>query len=440
MPNPLVNPTHDPELRSWVGSANDRATDFPIQNLPFGRFRAAEGDRTGVAIGELIVDLTGASAAGLFAGAAAEAAKAGAQGLDQLARLGLPAASALRFALSTMLVDGSRHRTGIEPFLREQRGTDMLLPMPVRHFTDMCVSTFHIGRRRGTDSNGQPLCPPAMRHIPVGYDGRPGSVVVSGSPVRRPWGTWQHPEGEGEPQFGPEPRLDYELEIGIWLAGTGKDGGSTTTIGEASEAIFGYGLLNDWSARGIQFFETMLGPFLGKSIATTVSPWIVTSEAVAPFRIPAFVRPPCDPPVPVHLDDADDRHAGGLAIALEAAIESAAMREAGLPPHRVCATDFRHMYWTPAQMIAHHASNGCVVAAGDLIGTGTCSGPDPAEAACLLERNFGGPWQLPGGETRGWLEDGDRVLLRGRLERPGYVPIGLGTAEGLIEPALQVFG
>lgn len=311
----------------------------------------------------------------------------------------------------------------------------MLLPTPVRQFSDMCVSTFHIGRRNGNDDRGQPICPPVFRTLPVGYDGRASSVIVSGTPVRRPNGISTTEIGGDDSHYGPEPRQDYELEVGAWFGGTGNAQGEPIPIGEAADHLFGLCLLNDWSARGIQLWETMLGPFLGKSLATTVSPWIVTAEALAPFRVPAFPRPQGDPPVPRHLLDADDQALGGYDIGLEAWLQTAKMREAGAAPAEICRTNFRHMYWTFAQMLAHHAGNGCGLAAGDLIGSGTCSGPEIAEAACLIEKIVGGEVSLPGGETRTFLEDGDAVILRGRAERSGYVSIGFGEASGRITPA-----
>ena len=248
--------------------------------------------------------------------------------------------------------------------------------------------------------------------------------------------SWQPTLGGSELAFGPEPRQDYELEVGLWFGGAGNAHGRPLSMAQAGEALFGICLLNDWSARGIQYWETMLGPFLGKSLATTVSPWIITVEALAPFRVPAFARPPGDPAVPAHLQAATDQQSGGFDIALSAHLQTAAMRTAGAAPEVICRTNFRHMYWTFAQMVAHHASNGCALAAGDLIGSGTCSGPEASEAACLAERQAAGPTQLANGETRAWLEDGDAIVLRGRASREGYVSIGFGEASGWIEPAL----
>lgn len=430
-----LNATHDPARRSWVRSANDPTSDFPIQNLPFGRFRRDGGrPQGGVAIGDQIVDLSATLDAGLLEGEARDVAQAAAgDDLLPLLRLGARSASALRAALSDMLSEDGPDRSRVESLqnriLVAQAEVEMLLPTAVRQFSDMCVSTFHIGRFAGNDERGQPICPPVFRTIPVGYDGRASSVVVSGTPVRRPNGLWTAElGGTSDPQYGPEPRQDYELEVGAWFGGPGNDLGHPINIGDAAASMFGLCLLNDWSARGIQLWETMLGPFLGKSLATTVSPWIVTMEALAPFRIPAFARPEGDPPVPAHLCTPADQSEGGLDITLEAWLRTPTM--SGPEEALICKTNFRHMYWTFAQMIAHHSSNGCALGPGDLIGSGTCSGPAISEAACLIEASSAGPLRLPNGERRMWLADGDTVTLRGRASRRGFRTIGFGEATG----------
>lgn len=438
---PGIDATHDPARRSWVASANRPNSDFPIQNLPFGCFRRpGETARGGVAIGDKVVDIRQLATSGLLTGQAAEAAQAGAgDDLHPLLALGNHHAEAFRHRLSDLLTEGSGAATTMveSGCLIDAAEAEMLLPLPVRQFTDMCVSTYHIGRRRGNDANGEPICPPMFRTIPVGYDGRASSVVVSGTPVRRPNGTWQVVAEGPETAFGPEPRQDYELELGLWIGGKGNVLGTPLTMGAAADVIWGYSLVNDWSARGIQFWETMLGPFLGKSLSTTVSPWIVTTAALAPFRTGAFKRPTTDPSVPPHLASDTDQAWGGLGIQLQASIQSAAMTKAGSNPHPICRTDFRHMYWTPAQMVAHHASNGCSLGTGDLIGSGTCSGPEMEAAACLSERALAGSWTLPTGEERLWLEDGDTVILTGTAHCDGFVPIGFGEARGTILPALS---
>ncbi|MBJ7438994.1 MAG: fumarylacetoacetate hydrolase family protein [Sphingopyxis sp.] len=434
----MLNATHNPDLLCWEPTANGD-TDFPIQNLPFGRFRRpGRGPQGGVAIGDKIVDLAALLELELLKGDAEAAARAGAgDDLLPLLRLGNGPASALRARLSDLLSEGgaSGLREAAGRVLVAQADVEMLLPTTVRQFSDMCVSTFHIGRRNGNDDRGQPICPPVFRTLPVGYDGRASSIVVSGTPVHRPNGTWQESFNAGDLAFGPEPRQDYELEVGLWFGGEGNSRGQPLSMAQASDALFGMCLLNDWSSRGIQFWETMLGPFLGKSMATTISPWIVTVEALAPFRVPAFARPAGDPPVPAHLNETGDQQAGGFDIALTSRLQTKTMRGAGVSAQAICKTNFRHMYWTFAQMVAHHASNGCSLAAGDLLGSGTCSGPEMAEAACLAESLVAGSVKLDNGETREWLEDGDTIVLEGRAMRDGYASIGFGKASGQIIPA-----
>ena len=438
MPTNTLNATHDPALRSWVASANGD-TDFPIQNLPFGRFRRpGSAPQGGVAIGDQIVDLAALLELGLLDGEAETAARAAAgDDLLPLLRLGNGPASALRARLSDLLAERQVEgvREAVRRVLVAQADVEMLLPTIVRQFSDMCVSTFHIGRRNGNDERGQPICPPVFRTLPVGYDGRASSIVISGTPVHRPNGTWQQELLSGDLSFGPEPRQDYELEVGLWFGGQGNAHGQPLSMEQAGEALFGICLLNDWSARGVQFWETMLGPFLGKSLATTISPWIITMEALVPFRVAAFARPDGDPVVPAHLSSPADQEAGGLDIALSSHLQTARMRETGMAAETICQTNFRHMYWTFAQMVAHHASNGCALGAGDLIGSGTCSGPEMSQAACLAESLVAGPLILESGETREWLEDGDAIILRGLAKRDGFVSIGFGEASGQVLPA-----
>lgn len=433
-----INDTHDQSRRSWVASANGHR-NFPIQNLPFGRFRRPDGEvRTGVAIGDEIVDLRALAETGLLSGEPELAARAvSGPDLAPLLALGTAPASALRARLSVLLADGGDNGLWrrMDQVLLAQRDVEMMLPTTVRQFSDMCTSTFHIGRRNGNDERGEPVCPPVFRTLPVGYDGRANSIVVSGTPVRRPNGTWQADLSSNQVSFGPEPRLDYELELAFWFAGNGNALGEPLSMRAAQASLFGVSLLNDWSARGIQKWESMLGPFLGKSFATTLSPWIVTMEALAPFRVPAFERPVGDPPVPAHLDLDEDQARGGLDVRLTATLQSRRMRLDGSSGETICETNFRHVYWTPAQMVAHHASNGCALGAGDVLGSGTCSGPSRSEAACLIEANIEGALDLAGGERRSWLEDGDAIALTGRAEREGYVSIGFGEASGVIEPA-----
>ena len=425
-----LNRTHDPERRSWVESANDPASDFPIQNLPFGVFRGAERTaRGGVAIGDQIVDLVRLREAGLLKGKAAEAARAAAGPvLNPLLRLGNGHASALRAALSALLdaAQGDRaRRVALGACLVPMRLATLDLPVAIGSFTDFLGSIDHTARM------GRGTLPRAFRHLPMAYNGRASSVVVSGTPIVRPNGQF---EQGGNVAFGPEPALDFELEVGAFV-GTGTGLGSTLHLRDAGRHAFGHCLVNDWSARGMQFFEsTPLGPFLGKSFATTVSPWIVTAEALLPFCVPAPARADGDPQ-PSHLTSEANSERGALDLELEAFLLTPNMRAAGLEPARITLTSLRTMYWTFAQMLTHHASNGCNLQPGDLIAGGTASGPSPESRACLAELTERGKEAiaLPNGETRVWLEDGDEVVLRAHASHPGYARIGLGECRGRVQ-------
>lgn len=436
-----LNATHDPARTSWVDSANVAGCDFPIQNLPFGVFQApGQAPRGGVAIGDRIVDLAALAETGLLVGEALEAARAASsEDLTPLLRRGPKSASELRTSLSDLLAVGAdaAARASLAQLLVPMKSVEMRLPLRVRQYSDMSTSMYHVGRWSGLDDRGQPICPPVYRSVPAGYDGRASSIVISGTGVRRPNGVYQARRGENDTRFGPEPSMDYELEVAIWFGGAGNPMGSPIPIREAGAAIFGYSLLNDWSARGIQMWESAMGPFLGKSLATTISPWIVTAEALAPFRMRAFERPEGDPAVPPHLADPDDQTRGGIDLTLESWLLTEEIASSNAGPVNICRTNYRHMYWTPAQIIAHHSSNGCAFAAGDVVGSGTCSGPSLEEAACLAERTSQGPLDLGGGLQRRWLEDGDTVILRGRAERNGYVSIGFGEARGTVLPAID---
>ena len=429
-----LNATHDPGRRSWVESANRADADFPIQNLPFGVFRRRGAEpQGGVAIGDQIVDLAAALREGLFEGDAAVAAQAAAGGqLNPLMSLGPSTVSALRRRLSELLraggADEARARSLADRVLVSMAGVTMELPAAIGDYTDFSCSTHHMMRMGGGTVR------PVFLHLPVGYHGRASSLRVSGAEVVRPLG--QIAGKDGPPVFGPEPQLDFELEFAAFV-GRGNALGRPIPIGEAEEHIFGYCLLNDWSARAMQFFEMALGPFLGKSFVTTISPWVVTHEAMAPFRTAAFVRPEADPPIPAYLHSQADRRNGGLEVRLEAFLFTEAMRGRGDAPERIVATNFRYIYWTLAQMLAHHASNGCALRPGDLFASGTVSGPEDEAKACLMEANERGAraLALPGGESRLWLEDGDEVRIRGRAEREGFVSIGFGACDGRVTAA-----
>ncbi len=436
------NDTHDPTRRSWVPGANEAGCDFPVQNLPFGIFRPAPTARPrgGVAIGDQIFDLAAALDAGLFSGTAERAAHAAcAETLNPLLASDPGAVSALRARLSDLLriggADSETARRLSSRLLVPMASAQMELPVAIGGFTDFSCSYTHMGGMRG----GQPVT--AFHYLPIAYNGRASSVRVSGTPVKRPLGQWAAVPPDEELRFGPEPRLDFELEFAAFVSRP-NELGTTLSVDEAGERIFGCCLLNDWSARGIQFFESVLGPFLGKSFLTTISPWIVTSEALAPFRVPLAERAPDDPPIPRHLNSISNSERGGLDITLTAALQTSQMSLEGLPPKQIVRTNFKHMYWTLAQMLAHHASNGCNMQTGDLFASGTTSGPAPDAKACLVEINQRGAraLELPTGERRLWLEDGDSLQIRGRAIRDGFVPIGFGPCDGLIVPASPVPG
>ncbi len=421
------NASHDPALRSWVSAANEPGEEFPIQNLPYGVFsRGGDPPRVGVAIGDHVLDLRAAADLGLIGGE--EAAAVRGPTLNALMALGRPASARLRAALSALLREGGAGQAQAERILLPMADARMHLPAAVANFTDFMVSRDH-SARLGALKNPQAPLPPAFEHIPIAYHSRASSLRVSGTPVTRPNG--QRREADGGVTFGPERRLDFELELAIWIAGENALGAPVPMSGAPSR-LFGYGLLNDWSAREIQMTEMApLGPFLGKSMATTVSSWVVTAEAMIPFATTAASRPRGDAPVPAHLDSAASRASGHLSIAMEVLLKTPAMRE----PARITATEFASMYWTPAQLVAHHASNGCSLLPGDLFGSGTCSGADDGARACLAEIALTGPIRLPNGQERRFLLDGDEVIFRARAHAPGAVSIGFGECRAVVLPA-----
>ncbi|MCA0325703.1 MAG: fumarylacetoacetase [Proteobacteria bacterium] len=433
---PPLNETHDPQLRSWVASANDGATDFPIQNLPFGVFRrqgSQEPWRGGVAIGDQIVDMAAAVAAGVLTGDAAQAAAEST--LNRLMSLGQGPASSLRLALSKALRSGATQEATLKACLVPQAEAEYTVPARIGDYTDFYTSVHHatnIGKQFRPDN---PLLP-NYKWVPIGYHGRSSSIRVSGQQFPRPRGQSMAP-GASAPELKPCARLDIELEMGVFV-GSANELGTPVGMDQAESHIFGIALFNDWSARDIQGWEYQpLGPFLSKNFASTLSPWIVTLEALAPFRTP-FAHPADDPQPLPYLASAANSAQGGLDIELEALIQTARMREAGTAPARLCKTNYRHAYWTAAQMVAHHTVNGCNLQPGDLLGTGTLSGPTLDSACALIELTTGGknPVQLPGGEQRVWLEDGDTVTLRGWCQRQGAARIGFGECVGTILPAL----
>jgi fumarylacetoacetase len=436
-----LDSTHDPARRSWLPSANAGGADFPLQNLPFGIYRATASDRprVGVAIGDRVLDLVAALEVGCLEVPERTASACHAPRLNLLMGLPPEARRGLRTALSDLMAEGSRlagDRSLHERIFRHEREVQLLLPADIGDYTDFYASVFHASNVGSMFRPDNPLLP-NYKWVPIGYHGRASSVVPSGTPVRRPLG--QTRATDAAPVFGPTRQLDYELEVGAWIA-EGNGLGTTIPIAEVERYLFGIGLLNDWSARDIQSWEYQpLGPFLAKNFATTVSPWVVTMEALAPFRVAAFERAATDPAPLPYLDGEWNRRLGGVQFTLEVAIQTGRMREQGLAPARVSRTDFRQMYWTLGQLVTHHTSNGCNLRPGDLVGSGTVSGPEKSERGCLLELSWRGrePLTFPTGETRAFLEDGDEVVMTGYAERPGAVRIGLGECRGTILAARE---
>lgn len=431
----MLNETHDPQLTSWVPATLPDAADFPIQNLPFGRFLLAgtQVPSVGVAIHDAVLDLAGTARAGLLSADLAAAVLRCQDGwLNALMALPPALLSQLRLELSRLLRGGSDAEDRLRPLLLPRPGVTMLKPVDVRNFSDFFTSVHHARNAGKLKRPDNPLF--ANFHtLPVAYHGRASTVCVSGTDFIRPHGQ-RLPDGASDPVYGPSIAVDYECELGVYV-GHGTDLGERPALKDAPDHIFGLSLLNDWSARDIQGWEAApLGPFLAKSFLTSVSPWVVTLEALAPFRIAAAKREADAPPLLPHLDDARDRSHGGLAIDLDIRLSSAAMREAGLAPVSISRPKFKDQYWTIFQMLTHQGSNGCKLETGDLIGTGTISGPREDELGCLLEATLGGKtsFELPSGETRRYLEDGDEVTLAARCHAPGQVSIGFGSCTGRV--------
>lgn len=432
-----LNETHDPARKSWVASANDPAGDFPIQNLPLGMFEHGKGSgpRPCVAIGDQILDLVAAQECLLIEDSIPEEALRQ-PSLNALFAMGEGTLGSLRRTLSDLLSAGSTGDRGREHagrILRDVKTCRLLKPTAPANYTDFYAGIHH-ARAAGALLTPEDPLPANYKWVPIAYHGRASSVQVSGAPVHRPLGQ-QPPQGKGKPPgFGPCQRLDLELELGFYIAG-GNAQGTSIPVDAASRHIAGFSLLNDWSARDIQRWEMFpLGPFLSKSFATTVSPWVVTREALAPFRVPAMTRPEGDPEPLAYLLDVADQDAGGIDISLRVLLSSSRMRAEGQAAAEIIHSNTRYLYWTPAQMVAHHTINGCNLEPGDLIGSGTISGPVEAELASMLELTAGGsrPVTLPNGEQRTFLMDGDEITLQGRCERAGFASIGFGNCAGTI--------
>ncbi|MES2174371.1 MAG: fumarylacetoacetase [Pseudomonadota bacterium] len=424
----MTDDTHDPARTSWVDGANGHA-DFPIQNLPFGVFSPPDGDaRIGVAIGDSILDLS-ALASQLPASDALRHRR-----LNALFALPTAQRRALRHAISAMLSDPAM-ADRLVPYLHAAADCTLHLPARIGDYTDFYVGIHHannIGRQFRPDN---PLLP-NYKYVPIGYHGRASSIRPSGVPVRRPLGQRKPPEADA-PIFGPSTRLDYELELGVWIS-SGNALGTPIPIGQAADHVAGFCLLNDWSARDVQAWEYQpLGPFLAKNFQSTISPWVVTAEAMAPFRLAQPPRPQGDPdPLPYLQDEADRQH-GALALTLEVSILTDAMRTRGDAPVRLSQGPASNMYWTVHQIVAHHASNGCNLNPGDLLGTGTISAADRSGYGSLMELSAGGkePVALPGGESRTFVADGDEIILRASASSAGFTSIGFGECRAMILPA-----
>jgi len=433
-----INETHDPSLKSWVASANTGESDFPVQNLPYAAFRRKgtnESFRPGVAIGDQILDLAALAAKQPFEGLAAEALAACAtDSLNALMALGQAHWSALRLALSRALREGAALRGTVEPLLISQADAEYTTPARIGDYTDFYISVHHataVGKQFRPDN---PLLP-NYKWVPIGYHGRASSIGVD-QKFPRPVGQTR-PANEGEaPQFGPCARLDYELELGIFV-GTGNAQGDRISLADAESHVFGLCILNDWSARDIQGWEYQpLGPFLSKNFASTISPWIVTMEALEPFRT-QWNRGPSEPqPMPYLASDAN-RAKGAFDVQMEVLLTTEKSRADKQPPAFLSRSNFRDAYWNVAQLITHHTVNGCNLQPGDMLGTGTLSGPQPSEAGSLLELSNGGknPIELPWGEKRTFLQDGDQIIMRAECVKAGYPRIGFGESLGQVLPA-----
>jgi fumarylacetoacetase len=417
---PAVDATHDPEMQSWVESANDPTTDFPIQNLPFGRFRREDDFdwRVGVAIGDQVLDLR-------------DVRLIDSNDMNGLMRLLPKTRNIVRQALVEGLRAGSAQQTLFQAALHAQSDVELGLPCQIGDYTDFYTSIHHattIGKQLRPDN---PLLP-NYKWVPIGYHGRASSIIPSGRSFHRPKGQTKA-ANQDAPTFGPCDRLDYELELAMFIARPNSLG-KPIEIGDAEEHVFGLSLFNDWSARDIQAWEYQpLGPFLAKNFASTLSPWVVTLDALSPFRMP-FTRQQGEPQPLAYLDSPANRAYGAISIEVEVWLQTAQMRVAGHAGDRLSQSNYCDAYWTVAQLVTHHTANGCNLRAGDLFGSGTLSGPMPEQGGSLMELSAGGkkPFALSNGESRTWLEDGDSVTLRGYCEREGFRRIGFGECRGTV--------
>ena len=433
-----VDATHDPDRTSWVTSANAPDADFPIQNLPFGVFRRRAGDigaQVGVAIGDCVFDVVAAEALApsLFDMHAAVLDACAHPTLYPLMAMGRAPLQALRSEIAKVLDSRNVEASQLlQAAVVPMSDVEMLLPARIGDYTDFYASIYH-ATNVGSMFRPDNALLPNYKYVPIGYHGRSSSIVPTDTPVRRPVGQRKGPD-DVEPSVGPSRSLDYECEVGVFI-GSGNALGSPVPLAEAEAHMFGVCLVNDWSARDVQSWEYQpLGPFLAKNFATTISPWVVTMDALAPFRTPAFARPAGDPAPLPYLSTPENELSGGVAITLEVRLQSALMRERGTAPMAVSRTSFTHMYWTLAQLVTHHTMGGCNLRSGDLLASGTVSGPTKGERGCMLELTWRGaePITLPGGETRAFLEDGDLVEMAAWCESPGARRIGFGSVRGVV--------
>jgi len=431
----LLNETHNPELTSWVESANRENCDFPIQNLPFAVFRrvgSQETFRGGVAIGDQVLDLAAAATSGAFEGLAQQALEAcNAPELNALMAMGRQSWSALRLALSRALRSGAPQQQALASCLIGEDEVEFSLPCQIGDYTDFYTSIYHATAVGSLFRPDNPLLP-NYKWVPIGYHGRSSSIAVSGQDFKRPKGQLKAPDAS-EPIFAPCKRMDYEMEVGIYI-GSGNHPGDAIPLDKACDHVFGMCLFNDWSARDLQAWEYQpLGPFLAKNFASTVSPWIITTEALAPFRT-HWSREATDPQPLDYLESKLNRESGAFDIQLEVQLETEKMRTAGEPASHLSLSSFRHSYWTVAQMVAHHTVNGCNLRPGDMFGSGTQSGPTAEEAGSMLELSAGGKKSiaLDNGESRTFLEDGDSVIMRGWCQAQDARRIGFGEVRARV--------
>jgi fumarylacetoacetase len=434
-----INETHDPNLRSWVESANDPNTDFPIQNLPLCVYEFGETEPVlgiGFAIGDKVLDIFGCISDGLMQNeAVAQFAAYRFWSLNGVGSLGNKVLSDLRRQAVFLLTDKNEDRSAVAEHLISVKDVRFESAFKIGDYTDFYCSIYHATNVGSMFRPDNPLMP-NYKYVPIGYHGRASSIVISGTDIKRPKGQ-NHSDAEKPPVFIPAKNLDYEMELGFFV-GQSNELGRSIPIGEAEDHIFGVCLVNDWSARDIQAWEYQpLGPFLAKNFATTISPFVVTMEALAPFRTDAFERDPGDPQPLEYLSDPNNQKLGGLDINLEVYIQTEKMRSQGIEPHLLSRSNTKDLYWTIGQMLTHHASNGCNLQTGDLMATGTVSGKSKEERGCLLELTWRGtePLELPSGEQRRFLEDGDEIIMKGYCEREGFRRIGLGECRGRILPA-----